>query len=124
MSLDEVCFQREAVEAYVLQDLFKVTKSHLLDLRVKLLLKEDLIISPYENMFTKTACIIACNELDFSLNILQHEQCPLILLTEGYISEQFSGRVWVKLANHSPKIIKLYAGSEVGYILLNTIALK
>ena len=124
MSHDEVCFQREAVEDYVLQDLFKVTKSHLLDLRVKLLLKEDLIISPYENMFTKTACIIACNELDFSLNILQHEQCPLILLTEGYISEQFSGRLWVKLANHSPKIIKLYAGSEVGYILLNTIALK
>ena len=75
-------------------------------------------------MFTKTACIIACDELDFSLHILQHEQCPLTLLTEGYISEQFSGRVWVKLANNSPKIIKLHAGLEVGYILLNTIALK
>ena len=53
MSADEVCFQRDVVEDYVLQDLFKVTKSHLLDLRVKLLLKEDLILSPYENMFTK-----------------------------------------------------------------------
>ena len=74
MSADEVCFQRDVVEDYVLQDLFKVTKLHLLDLRVKLLLKEDLILSPYENMFTKTACIIACYELDFSLHILQHEQ--------------------------------------------------
>ena len=124
MSADKVCFQRDVVEDYVLQDLFKVTKSHLLDLRVKLLLKEDLILSPYENMFTKTACIIACDELDFSLHILQHEQCPLTLLTEGYISEQFSGSVWVKLAKNSPKIIKLHAGFEVGYILLNTIALK
>ena len=55
MSADEVCFQRDVVKDYVLQDLFEVTKSHLLDLRVKLLLKEDLILSPYENMFTKTA---------------------------------------------------------------------
>ena len=51
MSIDQVCFQTEGTDDYVLQDLFKIHKPHLLDLRVKLLLKEDLVISPYENKF-------------------------------------------------------------------------
>jgi hypothetical protein len=124
MSIDEVCFQREGIEDYVLQDLFKIKKTHLLDLRVKLLLKEDLVISPYENKFVKTACVIVNTDLDFSMYILQHEQCPLTLLTDGCVSEHFTGRIWIKLANNTPKLVKLCSGTEVGYVLLNTFSLK
>ena len=93
MSIDDVCFQSEGIEDYVLQDLFEICKPHLLDLRVKLLLKEDLVISPYENKFVKTACVIANTYLDFSMNILHHEKCPLTLLSDGFVSEQLAGRV-------------------------------
>ena len=124
MSIDDVCFQSEGIENYMLQDLFEICKPHLLDLRVKLLLKEDLVISPYENKFVKTACVITNTDLDFSMYILQHEKCPLTLLTDGYISEQFAGRVWIKLANKTTKLVKLCSGTEVGYVLLNTFSLK
>ena len=56
--------------------------------------------------------------------VLQHELCPLTLLSNGYVSEQFSGRIWLKLANNTQKLLKLCSGAEVGYILLNTFALK
>ena len=124
MSIDEILFENEGVEDYVLQDIFKIQKPHLLDLRVKLLLKEDLVISQYESKFVKTACVIANTDLDFSMYILQHEKCPLTLLTDGYISEQFAGRVWIKLANKTTKLVKLCSGTEVGYVLLNTFSLK
>ena len=91
MSIDEILFENEGVEDYVLQDLFKIQKPHLLDLRVKLLLKEDLVISQYESKFVKTACVIANTDLDFSMYILQHEQCLLTLFTNGCVSEQFAG---------------------------------
>ena len=122
MSIEESF--NEEVDDYILQDLFKICKPHLFDLRVKLLLKEDLIICPYENKFVKTTCLISNNDLDFSMYVLQHELCPLTLLSNGYVSEQFSGRIWLKLANNTQKLLKLCSGAEVGYILLNTFALK
>ena len=124
MSIDEIFFEDGEVEDYILQDLFKICKPHLFDLRVKLLLKEDLVISAYENKFVKTACVIANTDLDFSMYILQNEQCPLTLLTNGCVSEQFAGRIWIKLANNTQKLVKLCSGTEVGYVLLNTFALK
>jgi len=41
-----------------------------------------------------------------------------------YVSEQFAGRIWIKLANNTQKLVKLCSGTEVGYVLLNTFALK
>ena len=124
MSFDEVCFQQEGIEDYTLQDLFKVNKAHLIDIRVKLLLKEQLIIYPGEDIFVKTACVVSGSDADFSMYILPNNSVPLTLLSEGHISEHFSGRIWVKLANFKPSLVKLQPGALIGYVTLSTFALK
>ena len=107
MSHDEVCFQSETIEDYTIQDLFKVNKAHLIDIRVKLLLKEQLILYPGEDIFAKTACLVSGSDMDFSMYILPNNNVPLRLLSEGYVSEYFSGRIWVKLANFKSSVVKL-----------------
>ena len=124
MSHDEVCFQSETIEDYTLEDLFKVNKSHLIDIRVKLLLKEQLILYPGEDIFAKTACVVSGHDRDFSMYILPNNNVPLTLLSEGHISEYFSGRIWVKLGNFKPSVVKLQPGVLIGYVTLSTFALK
>ena len=124
MSRDEVCFQSETIEDYTLEDFFKVNKAHWIDIRVKLLLKEELILSPGEDIFAKTACVVSGYDMDFSMYILPNNNVPLTLLSEGHISEYFSGRIWVKLANFKPSVMKLQPGALIGYVTLSTFALK
>ena len=124
MSHDEVCFQSETIEDYTLEDLFKVNKAHLIDIRVKLLLKEQLILYPGEDIFAKTACLVSGSDMDFSIYILPNNNVPLRLLSEGYVSEYFSGRIWVKLANFKSSVVKLQPGALIGYVTLSTFALK
>ena len=133
MSHDEVCFQSETIEDYTLEDLFKVNKAHLIDIRVKLLLKEQLILYPGEDIFAKTACVVSGHDRDFSMHILPadfsmyilpNNDVPLRLLSEGYVSEYFSGRIWVKLANFKSSMVKLQPGALIGYVTLSTFALK
>ena len=124
MSHDEVCFQSETIEDNTIQDLFKVNKAHLIDIRVKLLLKEQLILYPGEDIFAKTTGIVSGSDMDFSMYILPNNNVPLTLLSEGHISEYFSGRIWVKLANFKPSVVKLQPGALIGYVTLSTFALK
>ena len=79
MSRDEVCFQSEMIEDYTLEDLFKVNKAHLIDIRVKLLLKEELILYPGEDIFAKTACVVSGHDRDFSMHILPADFSMYIL---------------------------------------------
>ena len=52
------------------------------------------------------------------------DNTPLTLLSEGYISEMFTGRIMLKLANYKSDIIKLSEGTEVGFLIVNTFSLN
>ena len=127
MDIDEVCFERGETEDYNLEDLVKPPdpiSKHLIEYRVKVLLKRDILICPGEEVLAESACIIQKGIVDYCLHIMKNEKIPLILLSEGYISELFSGRIVVKLANYKSERIKLSCGTEVAYIILNTFSLN
>ena len=127
MDIDEVCFERSETEDYNLEDLVTPPdpiSKHLIEYRVKVLLKRDILICPGEEVLVESACIIQKGIVDYCLHIMKNEKIPLILLSEGYISELFSGRIVVKLANYKSERIKLRGGTEVAYIILNTFSLN
>ena len=127
MDIDEVCFERSETEDYNLEDLVTPPdpiSKHLIEYRVKVLLKRDILICPGEEVLVESACIIQKGVVDYCLHIMKNEKIPLTLLSEGYISELFSGRIVVKLANYKSERIKLSCGTEVAYIILNTFSLN
>ena len=128
MDLDEVCFEKIETKDYNLEDLVKSPESisliPLIEFRVKLLLKEDIILYPGEDTVVETACLIGKGVSDFCLHILKNEKIALQLLSEGYISDLFIGRVVLKLANFKGERIKLCSGTEVAYIIVNTFSLN
>ena len=127
MDIDEVCFERGETEDYNLEDLVKPPdpiSKHLIEYRVKVLLKRDILICPGEEVLVESACIIEKGIVDYCLHIMKNEKIPLTLLSEGYISELFSGRIVVKLANYKSERIKLSCGTEVAYMIVNTFSLN
>ena len=127
MDFDEVSFQRSETKDYNLEDLVIQPDSimkHLIEYRVKLLLKSDIVVNPGEMIQVDTACIIQNGITDYCMHILKNEKIPLTLISEGYITELFNGRVVVKLANYKNEAIKLSCGTEIAYIILNTFSLN
>ena len=127
MDIDEVCFQRSETRDYKLEELVhppEAISKHLIDYRVKLLLKEDMVLHPGHEIVARTACIIGNGIPDFCSYIKRSEIIPLTLLSEGYISELFSGRVLVKLANYKCETINLCGGTEVAFIIINSFSLN
>ena len=103
MDIDQVCFERSETEDYNLEDLVTLPdpiSKHLIEYRVKVLLKRDILICPGEEVLVESACIIQKGIVDYCLHIMKNEKIPSTLLSEGYISELFSGRIVVKLANY------------------------
>ena len=127
MDSDEVCFQRTQIEDYNIEDLVISPDSinkHLIEYRVKLLLKDDIKVYPGQEVLVNTACIIESGITDYCMHILKNEKIPLTLTSEGYITDLFNGRVVVKLANYRNETIKLSCGTEIAYIILNTFSLN
>ena len=127
MDFDEVCFQRSETEDYNVEDLVIPPDSivkHLIEYHVKVLLKSDIVVHPGEEILVNTACIIQNGITECCMHILKNEKIPLMLISEGYISELFNGRVVVKLANYKNETIKLSGGTEIAYIILNTFSLN
>ena len=82
MDIDEVCFERGETEDYNLEDLVKPPdpiSKHLIEYRVKVLLKRDILICPGEEVLVESACIIQKGIVDYCLHIMKNEKIPLIL---------------------------------------------
>ena len=125
-SFDEVCFERGEIEDYYLEDLVTspdLLTKHLIEYRVRVLLKEDIIIYPGQEFVVKTACLIQKGVEGYCLHVMKNEKIPLTLLSDGYISELFTGRIVVKVGNYKSEKIKLSCGTEIAYIILNTFSL-
>ena len=62
--------------------------------------------------------------MEYYLPILKNDKILVTLTLEGYISEVFSGRFVLKLANYENKTIKFSWGTDVAYNIANTFSLN
>ena len=114
----------EMEQDYNLQDFFPKTIPYhlqpLMEHRIKLLSKEDTVFYGGEIKLVDTCCVMnkKIKGTKLSMFLIPSENLPLIFESGGYISENFKGRIVLKLANYSSKIIQLQSGINLGYIVM------
>ena len=95
---------------------------HLIEFRIKLLLRADVVIEASETKLVDTACKIG-KGLKLSGYVKKNDKLPLTCESEEFVSPRFRGRVTVKLTNYSMKPVKLSSGMCVGYLILSPFTL-
>ena len=114
----------EMEQDYNLQDFFPKTIPYhlqpLMEHRIKLLSKEDTVFFGGEIKLVDTCCVLnrKIKGTKLSMFLIPTENMPLFFESTGYISENFKGRILLKLANYSSNSIKLPSGSSIGYLVL------
>ena len=119
----------EGEEDHNLQDFFPeqvpYQLHHLIEYRVKLLLKNDALFLPGETQVVNTSCILRGKiRRAMSMHLIPYENLPLSFESGGYISRKYSGRVVTKLTNYSVNSVKLSSGTPVGYIVVQPFSLN
>jgi len=129
--MDMVEFQRveEEEDDYNLQDLFPEPVPyhlhHLIEYRIKLLLKNDAVFIPGESQVVNTTCMMkGKSHQKLSMHLIPFENLPLSFESGGYISRKYSGRVVTKLTNYTAHSVKLNSGTPVGYIVMQPFSLN
>ena len=98
---------------------------HLIEYRVKLLLKNDALFIPGETQVVNTSCVLRGKiRRAMSMYLIPYENLPLCFESGGYISRKYSGRVVTKLTNYSGNSVKLNSGTPVGYIVMQPFSLN
>ena len=113
----------EAEEDHYLQDFFPKSVpynlQHLIAYRIMLLAKTDTIIGPGETHMINSSCLKKGKlRRNLSMFLTPYETLPLSFESGGYIDQNYTGRVMIKLKNYSLKSIKLSAGTPIGYIAM------
>ena len=104
----------ESEEDHNLQDYFPEQVpyhlQHLIEYRVKLLLKNDALFIPGETQVVNTSCVLGGKiRRAMSMHLTPFENLPLSFESGGYISGKYSGRV----------VIRTWTPSQNTLILLN-----
>ena len=121
MDMDELI---QTEDDYDLQEFFPKTIPYhlqpLMEHRIKLLSKEDTVFYSGEIKLVDTCCVLnrKIKGTKLSMFLIPTENMPLFFESTGYISENFKGRILLKLANYSSNSIKLPSGSSIGYLVL------
>ena len=98
---------------------------HLIEYRVKLLLKSDALFIPGETQVVNTSCVLRGKiRRAMSMHLTPFENLPLSFESGGYISGKYSGRVVIKLTNYSVNSVKLNSGTPIGYIVMQPFSLN
>jgi len=75
---------------------------HLIEYRIKLLLKNDALFIPGETQVVNTSCVLGGKiRRAMSMHLIPYENLPLSFESGGNISRKYSGRVLTKLTNYS-----------------------
>ena len=119
----------ECEEDHNIQDFFPEQVpyhlQHLIEYRVKLLLKNDALFMPGETQVVNTSCVLGGKiRKAMSMYLIPYENLSLSFESGGYISRKYSGQVVIKLTNHSVNSVKLKAGTPVGYIVMQPFSLN
>ena len=96
---------------------------HLIDYRIKLLLKNDIILEPSESKLVVSSCKIPQKHPQLSMHLKGYENLPVAFESEGFISPKFFGVIRVKLGNYTNSTVTLPSGMIVGYVILQPFAL-
>ena len=126
--INNLCENNE--DDYYISSFFPVeVQYHLLPLvehRIKLLLKQTVIFHAGESQNVETCCILdeRKTRTRLSLTLKQYEHLPVTFESGGSINSRFKGRIKVKLTNYMTENVKMFAGSTVGYIVLQPFTLK
>ena len=97
---------------------------HLIDYRVKLLLKDDILLDPSESQLVATCCKISCKSPNLSMHLKGYENLPVTFESDGIVSQKFNGTVFVKLSNFKNNQVKLPSGAILGYLILQPYSLS
>ena len=97
---------------------------HLIEYRIRLLLKRDVVLEPAESQLVPTACRIAKKSTKLSMHLKGYEHLPVAFESDGFISPKYRGVIYVKLTNYSERVVKLSSGMIVGYVILQPFALS
>ena len=115
-------------EDYVINASFpkqpKNALKHLIEYRIKLLVKEEVLIRAGETRVVPTSCKIERRSSDLCMYIIQPEDIPFTFGSGGYIHPNFHGQVWIKLTNYSAEAGKILPGALVGYVILSPHGLE
>ena len=119
----------EGEEDHNLQDLFPVPVPyhlhHLIEYRIKLLLKNDVLFIPGETQVVNTSCVLRGKIRGaMSMHLIPFENLPISFESAGYIWRKYSGRVVNKLTNYTANSVKLNSGTPVGYIVMQPFSLN
>ena len=82
------------------------------------MLKQTVIFHAGESQSVETCCILDKKMIKLCLTLKPYEQLPVTFESEGGIISGNKERVKVKLTNYLYQPMKMYAGSTVGYIVL------
>lgn len=114
--------QQNIEDDYYISSFFTVELQYhlqpLIEHRIKLLLKQTVIFHAGETQNVETCCIVDKKLLKLSLSLKPYEHLPVTFESEGSINTRFKGRIKVNLTNYSCQPMKMFAGSTVGYIVL------
>ena len=117
-------------EDYNLHDFFPKTIPYhlqpLMEHRIKLLSKEDTVFYGGEIKLVDTCCVMnkKMKGTKLSMFLIPSENMTLVFESGGYVSENYKGRILLKLANYSSKIIQLQSGTPIGYLVLQPFSLE
>ena len=116
-------------EDHYLEQFFpKQVPYHLLPLiehRIKLLCKSDVTINPGEIQVINTACVIkGKSRKKLSMYLLPYENLPLAFESAGYIDQNYTGRLMVKVGNSTHKKIQLSSGSPLAYLAMASYSIE
>ena len=129
MAVDMVEFNQleEIEEDYILEDFFPTPLPYplqpLIEYRIKLLTKENVVLLGGESLQVNTACVIK-KKNTLAMHIKPYENLPVKFESSGYINTNYRGRIVVKLINYNSKKIKLCSGTPVGYIVMQPFSLQ
>ena len=96
---------------------------HLKELKVRLLLKEKVEISPGETILVSTTTIIDGKLEGFGMEILAHENASIQIESGGHILPDFRGRIILQVTNLSKLDLSLQASSTMGYLVIYNLAM-
>ena len=97
---------------------------HLIDYRIKLLLKDEIVLESSETPLVATCCKISKKSPNLSMHLKGYEHLPVSFENEGIISSKFQGFVYVKLTNYSSNKVVIAPGAIVGYLILQPFSLS
>ena len=116
---------------YHLQSFFPKTLSRkiepLIEHRVKLLMKDDVTFNAGEMETINTRCIISGKLKGAKMNMFlipAENMFGLSLLSSGFVSCDYRGRILLKLGNFSESKIMVQKGSLCAYLVLTPYSLE